>query len=228
MSSESGGVSAEESDNHEEVAGRGNLIVVSAPSGAGKSTLVQKALSSIERLRYSISSTTRKARGTEKHEVDYYFVTEAEFRAMQQRGEFLEFAEVHGCLYGTPENRIRELQAEGFDVILDIDVQGAEQIRRRVPEAVTVFILPPSFEMLESRLRSRNLNDPTDLAQRLRNAADEVRLYKNFKYVIVNSEVERAASSLEAIIVAERQRVERQEAIAQDIIDTFGGESLNV
>ena len=206
---------------------RGNLVAVSAPSGAGKSTLVEMVLARLERLRYSISYTTRKARGTERHGVDYYFVPQPEFLAMRERGEFLESAEVHGHLYGTPEAETSALLCEGSDVILDIDVQGAAQIRRRMPDAITVFILPPSYEVLERRLRSRNLNESADLERRLQNAAAEVGLYEEFKYIIINDDLEKSAQSLEAIIVAERHRLERQRPAARNILATFGGEPLH-
>jgi guanylate kinase len=207
--------------------GRGNLIVVSAPSGAGKSSLVARALDHVEHLRYSISCTTRKSRGQERHGVDYFYVTPEEFQAMCDRGELLEFAKVHEFMYGTPRRYIEQTLAEGVDIILDIDVQGARQIRGQMPEAVTVFILPPSREALESRLRGRNLNEPEDLERRLRNASSEVRLYEMFQYVIVNDDLERASATLEAIIIAERHRPARQREAARTIIDTFGGESIH-
>jgi guanylate kinase len=205
----------------------GNLIVVSAPSGAGKSSLVERALNSLDRLRYSISCTTRQARGKEEHGVDYFYLNPEQFQAMCDRGEFLEFAKVHEFMYGTPRRHIEESLGEGFDVILDIDVQGAKQIRAQMPEAVTVFILPPSREALESRLRGRNLNEPPDLERRLRNASSEVRLYDEFQYVIINDDLERASAALEAIIIAERHRPGRQRAAAESIIATFGGESIH-
>lgn len=205
---------------------RGNLVVVTAPSGAGKSSLVERALKRVDRLRYSVSYTTRKARGAEKHGVNYYFVSEDEFLRMRNSGEFLESAQVHGYLYGTNRAAIEKIMNEGFDVILDIDVQGAEQIRCQMPDAITIFILPPSREVLESRLRSRNLNSSSDLDRRLRNAVGEVRAYKDFKYVIVNDDLDRATSALEAVIIAERHRTERQEGAALDILSTFGGESF--
>ena len=206
---------------------RGNLIVVSAPSGAGKSSIAERVLGRLERLRYSISCTTRRARGSEVDGREYYFVSAAEFEQHRQRGDFLECAEVHGYLYGTLESHVRELLEQGNDVMLDIDVQGAEQVRQRVPEAVTVFILPPSGEALAQRLRSRNLNDPSDIERRLRNAVNEVRLYDRFKYVIVNEDLDQASAVLEAIIIAERHRPERQSERAKSIIDTFGGESFH-
>lgn len=206
---------------------RGTLIVVSAPSGAGKSSLAERVLKRISDLRFSISYTTRAPRGTEQHGVDYYFVSEEEFSAMRERDEFLECAEVHGYLYGTNEKPIEEMLSQGFDVMLDIDVQGAEQVRRRIPEAVLIFILPPSSEVLEARLRARNLNAPADIERRLRNAAIEVQLYERFDYAVLNDDLDRALDQLEAIIVAERCRPFRQRNRIESVIATFGGESFH-
>ena len=206
---------------------RGNLIVVSAPSGAGKSSLVQRALKKVTRLKYSISYTTRAARGKEEHGVDYFFVPEEDFLRMRERGEFLESAEVHGYLYGTHRATVEAMLDKGFDVILDIDVQGAEQILRHMPEAVTIFIMPPSKKVLEARLRNRNLNAPDDLERRLRNATAEVQLYEEFGYVIINDTRDRAFGWLKAIIIAERRRPGRQKNRLEAIISTFGGESIN-
>lgn len=203
---------------------RGTLIVVSAPSGAGKSSLVVRALKQLRRLRYSISYTTRPPRGPERHGVDYFFVTEADFIAMRERGEFIESASVHGFYYGTHRATIEQMLAEGNDVILDIDVQGAAQMRERMSEAVTIFVLPPSKKVLEARLRRRNLNAPDDLARRLANATSEVRLYERFDYVIINDDRDRAFGALKAIITAERRRPFRQRNKIQSILDTFGGE----
>jgi len=203
---------------------RGNLIVVSAPSGAGKSSLAERALKRIEGLRFSVSYTTREPRGEEQDGVDYHFVSEDEFRAISGRGEFLESAEVHGYLYATHRAAVEELLKQGLDVILDIDVQGAEQVKKRVAESITVFILPPSREILEARLRTRNLNEPADLERRLRNAAIEVKLYHDFDYVIVNDDLDRALASLEAIITGERCRLSRQRNLVESILNTFGGD----
>jgi guanylate kinase len=174
-------------------------------------------------LLYSVSWTTRSARETEMHGLDYYFAPKEEFEAMRERDGFLEYAVVHGHLYGTPWPWVNEALGRGDDVILDIDVQGARQLRERMPEAVTVFILPPNFEVLESRLRSRNQNDAADLEQRLRNARSEVRQFENFDYLIINDDLERASQALEAIIVAERHRSRRLREVALSIIETFGG-----
>ena len=203
---------------------RGTLIVVSAPSGAGKSSLVERAVNRIGRLRFSISYTTRPPRGPERPGVDYFFVDETTFMEMRERGEFIESACVHGYYYGTHRATIEQMLAEGYDVILDIDVQGAAQMCERMPEAVSVFVLPPSKKVLEARLRRRNLNAPEDLARRLANAAAEVRLYEQFDYVIINDDRDRSFGALKAIIVAERRRPFRQRNKIRSILDTFGGE----
>jgi guanylate kinase len=180
-------------------------------------------LKRIEGLEFSISYTTREPRGSEQHGVDYYFVSEAEFREMIERDEFLEFAEVHGNFYGTQAKSVEQMLLQGLDVMLDIDVQGAEQVRRRVPESVSVFILPPSQQVLEARLRARNLNQPEDIERRLRNASIEVQLYERFDYVVINEDLDRALAQLEAIILAERGRPDRQRNRIESIIATFGG-----
>ena len=201
----------------------GNLIIVSAPSGAGKSSLVAYALKKIENLCYSISYTTRRPRGAEQHGVDYYFISRDDFLERSVKGEFLEYAEVHGNYYGTLRAATEKLIAAGMDVLLDIDVQGARQLIREVPEAVTVFVLPPSRQALEDRLRNRALNSAEDLARRLYNASEEVQHCREFQYVIVNDDLERACLRLEAIIRAERQRPERQVETIQTILTDFGG-----
>jgi len=201
---------------------RGALIVVSAPSGAGKSSLIERVLTRVSGLQYSVSYTTREARGSEREGVDYHFVSDQEFLSMQERGEFIESARVHGHLYGTRMSAIAAEMAAGHDVILDIDVQGAEQIRKKMAEAITVFVLPPSRKVLVARLGQRNLNAPEDLARRLGNASNEVRKFNSFDYVIVNDELERASAALESVILAERNRPPRQKDRIESIIETFG------
>jgi guanylate kinase len=203
---------------------RGNLIVVSAPSGAGKSSLVQRALRRVEGLRFSVSYTTRAPRSGEREGIEYSFVSVARFEQMCSRDEFLEWAEVHGNLYGTHRGAVEEMLTNGLDVILDIDVQGAEQVRRQLSDAATVFILPPSKAVLRSRLELRNQNSANDLDRRIRAAAIEVQLYERFDYVIINDDLDRAASELEAIIAAERRRPQRNRNRIEQILGTFGGD----
>lgn len=206
---------------------RGMLVVVSAPSGAGKSSLVERVLGRVERLRYSVSWTTRAARSRETEGIDYHFVSRDEFETMREGGGFLEWAEVHGHFYGTPRGRVEAALDEGSDLILDIDVQGAAQVRRAIAEAVSIFIMPPDRRVLETRLRSRDQNPPREIERRLRNAAVEIRSAEEFDYIIVNSDLDRAASALEAIILAERQRWRRMKQVTLSIIETFGGESFH-
>jgi guanylate kinase len=204
-------------------AGRpGALIVVSAPSGAGKSSLIRVVLSRLEGARFSVSYTTRIPRGLEKDGVDYCFVSKDEFIAMRNRGEFLESAEVHGHLYGTHRESVLRVLEAGEDIILDVDIQGAEEVRRQIAGAVTVFVLPPSRAELEARLSARNLNSRPDLEFRLENAAREVQKFDQFDYCIVNDDLEHGSKVLEAIIIAERHRPARVRGLAREIIDTFG------
>jgi len=199
----------------------GNLIIVSAPSGAGKTTLVAGALKQVERLVPSISYTARAARRDEEMGVHYHFVTREEFEAMIARGEFLEWAEVHGNFYGTSRQRVEELCATGADVILTIDVQGAENARRAFPDAVSVFILPPSYEALVERLKTRGANHGEDLELRLRNAQRELEQYRHFDYLVINDDLEQATRELAAIILAERCRRKLHAETAERILQTF-------
>jgi len=200
----------------------GILIVVSAPSGAGKSSLIKIVLSRVEGLGFSVSYTTRAPRGAEQEGVEYHFVTSEKFIAMRDRGEFLEWAEVHGHLYGTHIDSVQALLRSGQDVVFDVDIEGAEQISSRMPGAVTVFVLPPSPAELEARLSGRNLNPRDDMEFRLANAAREVRMSERFDYIVVNDDLEQAAKALEAIVVAERHRAVRAGGQVRAIIDTFG------
>jgi guanylate kinase len=200
----------------------GNLIIVSAPSGAGKTTLVERALKRVDGVRSSISYTARPARNGEEHGVHYHFITHSEFEAMIERGEFLEWAEVHGHLYGTSQRQVERLRAQGLDVILTIDVQGAASARRAFPEAISVFILPPSYEALVKRLETRGANRADDLKLRLCNARNELAQYQRFDYLIVNDDLEQATQELISIIMAERCRRSRRVALAEQILQTFG------
>ena len=188
---------------------RGTLVVVSAPSGAGKSTLCREARLRLPDLAYSVSYTTRAPRAGEIEGTDFVFVKEAEFRALEARGEFAEWATVHGNLYGTRASVLEAALADGRDILLDIDTQGAAQLRARYPEAVLVFIVAPSMRELAQRLRERNSDSETEIARRLGRAREEVKLWHRYDYLIVNRDLKEAAEHLTAIIVAERCRTAR-------------------
>ena len=201
--------------------GRGMLVVVSSPSGGGKGTLIRRALKAVPDLGYSVSFTTRPPRTGEVDGRDYHFVSVERFNQMIAASHFLESARVHGNLYGTSHVEIERELNEGHDILLEIDVQGAAIVRRLAPDAVSIFILPPSFEVLRERLVRRRSEDPEDLALRLRNARSEVDRYREFQYVVINDDAERAAGLLASIIYAERARRERQEQVAQRVLATF-------
>ena len=184
----------------------GTLFVVSAPSGAGKTTLCKKIIKTIDNVRNSVSFTTRQPRAGEIPDEDYCFVSEAEFRAMIDRGDFVEWARVHGNFYGTSRLKLEELVSAGYDVLLDIDTQGAHQIRKAFNNAVSIFILPPSMKELKHRLEGRMSNSAEDMDRRLQRAVDEIREYKTYDYVIVNDVIKTSLKKLEAIIIAETLR----------------------
>jgi guanylate kinase len=186
--------------------GEGLLFVVSAPSGAGKTTLCRALSDSIENLTHSISYTTRKPRPGEIDGRDYYFVTEERFRNMVQAGDFAEWAKVHSNLYGTSRRVLSEMRAEGTDVILDIDTQGAGQIKEKCQDAVFIFIMPPSLEILEERLRNRKSDNEDEIKKRMRRARDEIRDYTMYDYIIVNRDFDRALTELRSVVLAERCR----------------------
>ena len=188
---------------------RGTLFVVSAPSGAGKTTLCREARLQLPDLAYSVSYTTRAPRPGEIEGTDFVFVPEAKFRSLQERGEFAEWAIVHGNLYGTRAAVLEEALREGLDVLLDIDTQGAMQLRARYPEAVLVFIVAPSLAELDQRLRERRSDVETEIARRLARARDEVKLWRRYDYLVVNRDLKEAAEHLTAIITAERCRTAR-------------------
>ena len=188
---------------------RGALFVVSAPSGAGKTTLCREVRRAVPDLAYSISVTTRAPRPGEATGVDFDFVTDVEFRALLERGAFAEWATVHGHLYGTRATALEAALAAGADVLLDIDTQGAAQLRRRYPEAVLVFIVAPSMADLARRLRERRSDAEREIARRLQRAREEIPLWRHYDYLIVNRDVKEAMEQLTAIIHAERCRVTR-------------------
>lgn len=200
---------------------KGNLIIISSPSGGGKGTLIKEILKTVPEIGYSISFTTRKMREGEKHGRDYFFVSQEEFKDLIKEGEFLEFAEVHGNFYGTSIKQVESELEIGRDVILEIDVQGAHLVLEKMPNAVSIFILPPSFQTLRRRLTNRATENLKDLHLRLNNSFAEVSRYEEFEYIVINGEIEEAAKNLEAIILAERAKRIRQTAAIQDILDSF-------
>lgn len=195
-------------------ASRGSLYVISAPSGAGKTSLTHALIARLVKhgvpVAFSVSYTTRPARPGEKDGVDYHFIEHDAFESMIEAGEFLEHARVFDCYYGTGGEATDALLAAGRDVILDIDWQGARQVRERVPAAVSIFILPPSREELERRLRLRAKDDEAVIATRLRKASDEIAHYAEYDYLVVNDEFENATAALESVFIARRLRREVQ------------------
>ncbi len=200
---------------------RGTLVVLSAPSGTGKSTLARRLLEEVSGLEFSVSYTTRARRAGEEDGRQYHFVDDARFDAMVAAGEFLEWADVFGRRYGTARSATERSLAAGRDVLLDIDVQGAAQIRRCTPEAVAVFVLPPDFPTLESRLRARASDDEDQVRARLAQAGREASEFVHYDYVVVNDDLERAVAALGAIVVAERRRVSRSAGEAERVLSTF-------
>ncbi|MSQ53445.1 MAG: guanylate kinase [Betaproteobacteria bacterium] len=185
----------------------GNLIIVAAPSGAGKSSLVNAVLKDDSGVRVSVSHTTRRPRSGEVDGREYHFVNIAQFEAMAGRGAFLEHALVHGNYYGTSREWIAATRAEDMDIILEIDWQGAQQVRRIFPDAVTVFVLPPSMEELERRLRVRDKDHEESIRERMANAAEEIGHLGEFEYVIINNEFDKAKTELGAIVRAARAKL---------------------
>ncbi len=200
----------------------GNLIVVAAPSGAGKTSLVNAVLAEDPGLALSISYTTRSPRPGEQDGREYHFVDPATFEAMLGRGEFLEHAEVHGNRYGTSRKRIEDALERGSDVVLEIDWQGAQQVRRLYPGAITVFILPPSIEELERRLRSRGQDSEAVIRRRVENAVEEILHAGEFDYVIINSIFEEARRDLAAVVRAARLTLAQQRARNPDLLNRIG------
>jgi guanylate kinase len=202
-------------------ASRGTLFVVSSPSGGGKGTLIQRVLDVVPNLSYSVSFTTRAPRPGEINGREYFFISREVFDEMVAGGEFLEWACVHGNYYGTAKRQVVEETAAGIDIVLEVDVQGAESVRQLLLDSVSIFILPPSYEVLKNRLIARGTDTPEELDVRLRNAPKELRQYSAFDYVIINDEVGRAAAQLASIIYAERANRVRQEKLVREVIEKF-------
>lgn len=185
---------------------KGIIFVISAPSGTGKSTLCRVLFKKVRGITFSISCTTRKPRRGEKNGREYFFVTEAKFKKMIKGREFAEWALVHGSYYGTPKSYLEKTVRSGKDILLDIDVVGAFNIKRHFPAAVMIFIVPPSFRELERRLKRRGQDTPENIRLRLANAKKELKLRNKYEYIVVNDEIPEAVKDLESIIRAERDK----------------------
>jgi guanylate kinase len=198
-----------------------NVFIISAPSGSGKSTLVEHLMQRVPSLTFSVSYTTRPARAHERDGEHYHFISRPEFEQRIARDEFLEWAEVFGNYYGTHRGELERAIAAGQDLVLDIDVKGARQLKKRIPEAVSIFILPPSRKILEQRLRTRSQDTEPVIERRLREAAEEIRNYQQYDYVLVNREVESSAQRLVSIVTSARSRREKMEQEIRPILATF-------
>jgi guanylate kinase len=197
------------------------VFIISAPSGSGKSTLVSHLLREVPGLTFSISYTTRLPRGAERQGENYHFVTRQEFENMLNRDEFLEHADVFGNYYGTHRSELNKARERCLDLVLDIDVQGGAQLKGKIPGAVSIFILAPSRQILEQRLRARSEDSDAVIERRLKDAAREIRNYGQYDYVLINNDLKSSSLSLEAIVRAERLRRERMETQIRPILDTF-------
>jgi guanylate kinase len=200
------------------------VFIISAPSGSGKSTLTRQLIDRVPGLRFSVSYTTRPPRGTERDGQEYFFISREEFDRRVQSGEFLEHAEVFGHFYGTHASELDRAANDGVDLVLDIDVQGARQLKERIPGAVSIFVLAPSRQILEQRLRARSQDSESVIERRLRDAVAEIRDYKLYDYVLVNREVEMSVQTLVAIVRATRARRDRMEEQIRPILETFNHE----
>ena len=199
-----------------------SVFIISAPSGSGKSTLVNRLMNEMTGLAFSVSYTTRKPRGKEKNGEAYHFIERSEFEERLGLDEFLEYADVFGNYYGTHISSLRDAKSAGKDLVLDIDVQGAAQLKKRISDAVTIFVLAPSREMLEHRLRARSQDSEEVIQRRLADAVREIRNYSLYDYVVVNDDLDLASETLKSIVRAERVRRVRVEDRIRPILATFG------
>ncbi|GFN36349.1 guanylate kinase [Tepidimicrobium xylanilyticum] len=197
---------------------KGFLLVISGPSGAGKGTVCRRILERNKKLVFSVSATTRLPRRGEKEGVNYFFVDEEKFNKMIEDGDFLEYANVHGNLYGTPKKFVLDQIEEGNIVILEIDVQGALQVKQSYPEAVFVFLLPPSMSELKNRIRKRRTESEDDIDLRFKNAFEELKFVDEYDYIVINDEVIEAVQKIEIIIEAEKLKVKRLRNIIDSIM----------
>ena len=197
---------------------KGLLLVVSGPSGAGKGTICKALLNKNDKIKLSVSATTRKPRNGEVHGVNYFFIEKEEFTKMIENGEFLEYAQIYDNFYGTPKSAIIECLEKGQDVILEIEMQGAKQIKEVYPEGVFIFVLPPSLEELKSRIVGRGTETQEEIEKRFSCAFEEINQIVNYDYFIINEDIEKSVNDVEAIISAEKNKVTRYK---NNIIDKF-------
>lgn len=197
---------------------KGLLLVVSGPSGAGKGTICKALLNKNDKIKLSVSATTRKPRNGEVHGVNYFFIEKEEFTRMVENGEFLEHAQIYDNFYGTPKAAIIECLEKGQDVILEIEMQGARQIKEVYPEGVFIFVLPPSLEELKSRIVGRGTETQEEIEKRFSCAFEEINQIVNYDYFIVNEDIEKSVNDVEAIILSEKNKVTRYK---NNIIDKF-------
>lgn len=197
---------------------RGKLFVIAAPSGAGKTSLVRALMQLRPALRFSISYTTRTQRPTERDQHDYFFVSKEKFEQMRDAGEFLEHARVFDNYYGTSRRQVEQLLDEGHDVLLEIDWQGAQQIRRALPECRSIFVLPPSREALEQRLRGRGTDSDEVIARRLRDSLADLSHWTEFDYIVVNDDFDRATEDLQAIVSGRGEHLRRDRADLRELL----------
>ncbi|MGZ8135839.1 MAG: guanylate kinase [Methylococcaceae bacterium] len=199
----------------------GKLYIISAPSGAGKTSLVKRLIAELANLTVSISHTTRQIRPGERHGEDYFFASVPDFQAMLEKDAFLEYAQVFDNYYGTAQKTVEENLGKGLDVILEIDWQGAQQIRKCLPDSLSIFILPPSTAVLQQRLRNRAQDDEQTIERRMRDAVTEISHYHEFDYLVVNDIFEQALAELKSIIIANRLTQTRQNSALQNLLDSL-------
>ncbi|MGZ8226332.1 MAG: guanylate kinase [Methylococcaceae bacterium] len=199
----------------------GKLYIISAPSGAGKTSLVKRLIAELVNLTVSISHTTRQIRPGERHGEDYFFASVPDFQAMLEKDAFLEYAQVFDNYYGTAQKTVEENLGKGLDVILEIDWQGAQQIRKCLPDSLSIFILPPSTAVLQQRLRNRAQDDEQTIERRMRDAVTDISHYHEFDYLVVNDIFEQALTELKSIIIANRLTQTRQNFALQNLLDSL-------
>lgn len=200
------------------------IFIVSGPSGSGKSTLVETLLKEVPGTMFSVSYTTRRPRSNEEEGREYHFVSREEFEKMVTRSEFLEWANVYGHFYGTHQRYVALAEQQGKDLVLDIDVQGARQVKQRIPEAIAIFLVPPSRPELERRIRSRGLDAEEAIRRRLEQARVEIENCRDYDYIVINEDLERAKAEVRSIAEAERCRAATRDGRLQFILESFGGQ----